>query len=514
MKNAKQYLSVFMCIIMCFSMLSTFALAEESTEIEFTAEVLSDGQITGGETEEPAQLPESGQVADDDVQSSGTGDDSFSIDADLDEADNAVNEEVDPGNQSSTTDAAGEIDAEVREDDYVEPSEEINEEAAGQAADTAEVTPVIVIFNVTPEDAVVTVYTEDDADASEEMPEVVPEEDGTYLLPPGKYYYSVVLNEEYENIEKASLTITEDDYPECQIVIYLEAVTIAEDDINANELKDAELEDELELSADTSGFEDVSDPSAYYYTPVYWAVDRGITAGTSPTTFSPGRACTRGQIVTFLWKALGSPEPTSYENPFTDVSSTDYFYKPVLWAKENGVTSGTSKTTFSPGKSCTRGQIVTFLWKALNSPEPSSTNNPFTDVKESDYFCKPVLWAKENSITSGTSATNFSPGNSCTRGQAMTFLYKAINLPPPTPPTPTADFVYEDITSDTVRLVKYNGTDSSVTVPETHDGKTVTEIGPDAFLNNTTLTDIDLPDTIKIIGARAFKGCTNLSSMT
>ena len=182
-----------------------------------------------------------------------------------------------------------------------------------------------------------------------------------------------------------------------------------------------------EKEATTTEFDDVSDPSAYYYEPVYWAASQGITSGTSPTTFSPGKDCTRGQIVTFLWKAMGSPEPNSTNNPFTDVKPSDYFYKPVLWAKENGVTSGTSATTFSPGKACTRGQIVTFLWKALGSPEPTDTSNPFTDVKTSDYFYKPVLWAKEKGVTSGTSATTFSPGKTCTRAQAMTFLYKATN---------------------------------------------------------------------------------------
>ena len=172
-------------------------------------------------------------------------------------------------------------------------------------------------------------------------------------------------------------------------------------------------------------FEDVSDPSAYYYEPVYWAASRGVTSGTSPTTFSPGKDCTRGQIVTFLWKAMGSPEPRSTDNPFTDVKPSDYFYKPVLWAMENGVTAGTSATTFSPGKACTRGQIVTFLWKAMRSPTLKDTSNPFTDVKPSDYFYNPVLWAKESGVTSGTSATTFSPGKTCTRAQAMTFLYKA-----------------------------------------------------------------------------------------
>ena len=122
---------------------------------------------------------------------------------------------------------------------------------------------------------------------------------------------------------------------------------------------------------------------------------------------------------------MGSPEPSSLNNPFTDVKESDYFFKPVLWAKENGITSGTSATTFSPYNPCTRGQSMTFLWHALGDPEPVNTDNPFKDVKEGDYFSKPVLWAKENGVTGGTSATTFSPGNACTRGQIVTFLYKS-----------------------------------------------------------------------------------------
>ena len=176
-------------------------------------------------------------------------------------------------------------------------------------------------------------------------------------------------------------------------------------------------------------FDDVADSTAYFYSPVYWAVDNGVTAGTSPTTFSPGNSCTRGQIVTFLWKAMGSPEPGSLNNPFTDVKERDYFYKPVLWARERGITSGKTATTFAPTAPCTRGQIVTFLWIAKGRPTPTDMSNPFTDVSASDYFYRPVLWARENGITSGTGAVTFSPGKTCTRAQAMTFLHKACSLP-------------------------------------------------------------------------------------
>ena len=171
-------------------------------------------------------------------------------------------------------------------------------------------------------------------------------------------------------------------------------------------------------------FHDVSDPAAYYYNPVYWAVDNGITSGKSPTTFAPFDSCTRAQVMAFLYKASGSPE-VSGSNPFTDVKESDYFYKPVLWAVENKITSGTSATTFSPYNTCTRAQVMAFLYKAKGSPEVSGSN-PFTDVKESDYFYKPVLWAVANGITNGTSATTFSPYNTCTRAQVMTFLYKAM----------------------------------------------------------------------------------------
>ena len=167
-------------------------------------------------------------------------------------------------------------------------------------------------------------------------------------------------------------------------------------------------------------FDDVTDSEAYYYDPVYWAWENGLTVGTSPATFSPNAACTRGQFVTFLWHMMGDPEPTGI-NPFSDVEETDYFFKAALWAKEQGITAGTSATTFSPTRVCTRGQIMAFLWKAMGSPEPT-IQNPFNDVSETDYYFKAVLWAKEEGITSGTSATSFSPGKTCTRAQAVTFL--------------------------------------------------------------------------------------------
>ena len=174
-------------------------------------------------------------------------------------------------------------------------------------------------------------------------------------------------------------------------------------------------------------FSDVPD-DAYYAAAVLWAVQNGITSGTGDGKFSPKQVCTRAQVMTFLWKAYGSPEPASMENPFADVQPGKYYEKPVLWAyyHEPQITGGMNATTFGVKSSCTRAQVVMFLWAAAGKPEPTSTDNPFTDVREKDYFYKAVLWAVENGITGGTSPTTFSPKQTCTRAQVVTFLYKAV----------------------------------------------------------------------------------------
>ena len=171
-------------------------------------------------------------------------------------------------------------------------------------------------------------------------------------------------------------------------------------------------------------FTDVTDPSTFFFTPVYWAVDRGITSGTSPTTFSPYSPCTRAQVVTFLWRAAGSPKVTGVVNPFGDVKAGAYYYDAVLWAVDKGVTTGTSPSTFSPEATCTRGQVVTFLWRNAGSPAPKTGKNPFADVNGKDYFCSAVLWAVEKGVTNGTSATAFSPNSQCQRSHVVTFLYR------------------------------------------------------------------------------------------
>ena len=172
-------------------------------------------------------------------------------------------------------------------------------------------------------------------------------------------------------------------------------------------------------------FKDVK-KSDYFCDPVLWAVGKGITNGMSATSFAPNANCTRGQIVTFLWRACGSPEPAKKDNPFKDVKSNEYYYKAVLWAVENGITTGLSKTSFGPNATCTRGQVATFLWRSQGEPAPKSTNNPFKDVKSSDYYFKAVLWAVENEVTQGMGGGKFAPNASCTRGQIVTFLFRAI----------------------------------------------------------------------------------------
>lgn len=181
----------------------------------------------------------------------------------------------------------------------------------------------------------------------------------------------------------------------------------------------------------TSQFDDVQSEKDFYYKPVYWAFYHNpqITTGTSATTFSPYTTCTRAQVVTFLWRAKGCPEPKSTVNPFEDVKTNDYYYKAVLWANEKGITNGTDSRHFSPNADCTRAHVVTFLWRTEGKPDARGAENPFIDVKTGEYYTTAVLWAvnhKPTQITNGTSATTFSPNEACTRGQVVTFLYRDI----------------------------------------------------------------------------------------
>ena len=174
----------------------------------------------------------------------------------------------------------------------------------------------------------------------------------------------------------------------------------------------------------TGVFVDVPEGS-YYEEAVNWAVEKGITTGTDATHFSPDGICTRAQAVTFLWRAAGSPAAKSAVMPFTDVKAGSYYYDAVLWAVENGITKGTSDTMFSPDATCTRAQIVTFLWRSQKSPA-AGTANPFTDVKASAYYADAVLWAVKEDVTKGTTNTTFSPDANCTRAQIVTFIWRAL----------------------------------------------------------------------------------------
>lgn len=176
----------------------------------------------------------------------------------------------------------------------------------------------------------------------------------------------------------------------------------------------------------TNPFVDVAE-GTYCYDPVLWAVANGITSGVDATHFDPNGTCTRAHAVTFLWRAAGQPEPKTTQMPFKDVKAGSYYEKAVLWAVENKITNGTSTTTFSPDKNCTRAQIVTFLWRSEGEPYASDSNNPFTDIA-SDYYMDAVFWAVKEGITNGTTPTTFSPNDRCTRAQIVTFIYRAMHL--------------------------------------------------------------------------------------
>lgn len=201
-----------------------------------------------------------------------------------------------------------------------------------------------------------------------------------------------------------------------------DALTDAQKELVSNYSRLTAAEAEYAKLTDKLLFTDVKEGD-YCYDAVKWAVEQGITNGTTATTFSPNVGCTRAQMVTFLWRAAGSPEPAGKTNPFTDVKEDDYYFKALLWAMENGITKGTTETTFSPNAACTRGQMAAFLYRSAKSPAVEG-ENPFADVQESDYFFGAVLWAAEEGVTKGTTETTFSPAATCTRGQMVTFLYR------------------------------------------------------------------------------------------
>ena len=164
----------------------------------------------------------------------------------------------------------------------------------------------------------------------------------------------------------------------------------------------------------------------YFYDSVVWALENEITTGIDATHFGPGRKCQRAQVVTFLWRAAGSPKPESDYNPFVDVKPADYYYDAVLWAVEQQITNGLDGAHFGPFSTCNRAQVVTFLYRAMGSPAVTESSNPFTDVKADDWFAVPVFWAVSKGITNGLSATTFGPGSACNRAQIVTFLYRTM----------------------------------------------------------------------------------------
>lgn len=162
---------------------------------------------------------------------------------------------------------------------------------------------------------------------------------------------------------------------------------------------------------------------AYYYDAVVWAYGKDITTGISDTRFAPKAPCTRKEIVTFLWRANGRPEPTATNNPFVDVKG-GYAEKAILWAYSEGITNGVDATHFRPNGVCTREQAMTFLWRANKSPKPASHEHPFTDLTQCHYSEEAIVWAFQEGITTGVTSTTFAPRSNCQRGQIVTFLYR------------------------------------------------------------------------------------------
>ena len=231
--------------------------------------------------------------------------------------------------------------------------------------------------------------------------------------------------------EKGVLTIAYADLTERGGALFTLRFSAEEDSLNtALIVNTLERNEELNLDEATEislrkGFLDVTNPDSWFYKPVYWAVKEGITNGVSADRFAPNQACTRAQVVTFLWRLAGEPEPAG-SNSFTDVSSNAWYAKAVQWAAEQEITKGTSETGFSPNQPCTRAQVVTFLWRYAHKPAATGSN-PFADVSADAYYAEAVQWAVNQGITNGTSANAFSPNTVCTRSQVVTFLWRYAN---------------------------------------------------------------------------------------
>ncbi|MBR5515441.1 MAG: S-layer homology domain-containing protein [Clostridia bacterium] len=273
-------------------------------------------------------------------------------------------------------------------------------------------------------------------------------------------------------------------------------------------------------------FTDVPD-GAYYEDAVIWAVENKITTGTTDTTFSPNMVCDRAQAVTFLWRAKGSPEPMNSKVDFSDVKSDAYYFKAVAWAVENNITTGTGDGKFSPTMKCDRSQIVTFLWRTMGSPKPTG-NAPFADVSVDAYYRDAVIWAVDNNITTGTGGGYFSPLMNCDRSQIVTFLYRCFkDAAPDKDPVPELKFVtnpknhYMQISQEEVSFtVEIEGGAPDYTYAWTlvyGDGGNTTTKDPssstlDTFTVEITDYDFDYTDVIEVYCTVTDSNGTKLTS--
>ena len=251
---------------------------------------------------------------------------------------------------------------------------------------------------------------------------------------------TAVLDRESATIgETVTLTCTPDEGYRVARITGVDGLTDNGDNTYTFVMEDAPVSLSVLFLREENPFLDVNE-TQFYHDPVLWAVENGITNGVDATHFGPMGVCNRAQVVTFLWRAAGSPEPVFLENPFTDVAEDTWYTDAVLWAVEMGITNGLTESTFGPNAVCNRAQVVTFLHRANDSRAPALQENPFTDVEAGSWYELPVLWALENGVTTGASETTFNPGGQCLRAQVVTFLYRADQIPEPEPdPLPFPD---------------------------------------------------------------------------
>ena len=256
-------------------------------------------------------------------------------------------------------------------------------------------------------------------------------------------------------------------------------------------------------SAFAASFTDVA-PGAWYEEAVNWAVENGITTGMGKGLFAPNNTCTRGQVVTFLWRSQGEPAPQGGNNPFTDVKEGDYFYEAVMWAVENGITTGLSRAEFGPSSPCNRAQVVTFLWRTMGKPAPEDPTNPFGDVAESAYYYDAVLWAVEKGITTGMGEGVFAPDNACNRGQIVCFLYRTPTggeaEPEPEPKPEVKPGIDKQLSFDLNEagnayvVVGCLDTAEQAVIPAEYEGLPVVGIEGGAFMNCLNLKAINVDE--------------------